>query len=324
MNSTANGKKTSAMPAAVVHSLVQGAIERIDAAPEKACFTMRQARRALRTLRAATDTRLGSPLLAAAQRLIAVTDRTIEYGTQTRVYTSSERLAVKASFFLKAPRAKTRACMLALRRGVTGVRSSIVRLPSELKTSVQVYAMAKKEQLATFSHESRLRFKATFDRFNLLLEDKVRSSKYLSLLSAKVKSFLMIAGILPKEKNAAEKPGLVAVEDAKPAQRAAPPRTFTSISAVTPTTMMHAVAGDIASISPVMLDSLRRATTSSMNVPISNPSSTAASADFSNPTVTRDDENVAPAREESFNAEGRGGLWVPSPAKVHMYLPGCC
>lgn len=307
------------MPA-VVQSLVQDAIHKIDAAPEKAGFSMRQARRALRALRSATNTRLGSPILAAAKRLIAMTDESIEYSKQTRVYTSSEKLAMKASFFLKAPRAKTRAHMLALRRGVKSVRSSIGRLPLELKTSVQVYVMAKKEQLAAFSRESRLRFKANFDRCNLLLEDKFRSSKYLSFLSSKVNSLLMAAGIMPKQEITVKKSGLAAVEDAQP-------RTFTSISAVTPTTMMHAVAGDIASISPVMLDSLRRATSTNMNatnpgnIAISNPSSTTASADFSNPA---DDENVAPAQEESFNAEGRGGLWVPSPAKVHEAAHDSC
>lgn len=279
---------------------------------------MRQARRALRALRSATNTRLGSPILAAGKRLIAMTDKSIEYSKQTRVYTSSEKLAVKASFFLKAPRAKTRAHMLALRRGVNSVRSSIVRLPLELKTSVQVYVMAKKEQFVAFSRESRLRFKTNFDRCNLLLEDKLRSSKYLSFLSSKVNSLLMAAGIMPKQEITVKKSGLVAVEDAQP-------RTFTSISAVTPTTMMHAVAGDIASISPVMLDTLRRATTNNMNATnlghISNPSSTNGSADFSNPAA---DENVAPRQEESFNAEGRGGLWVPSPAKVHQAAQNSC
>jgi len=314
------------MPAPV-QSLVEGAIQRVDAAPDKAGLTMRLSKRTLNVLRAATATRLGAPVLGVARRVIAMTDRAIERGTQTRAYTAGEKLAVKASFFLKAPRAKTRAHALALRRGVAKARASIARLPSELNTSVQVYVKAKKAQLAVFSRESRLRFKVHFERCNLLVQDKVRSSKILSFLSAKFANILKIAGVLPKETAATEKPLLVEVEKAKPMQRSAPPRTFTSVSAVTPTTMIHAVAGDAASISPLVLDSLRRSAGSSVNtsnpviIATSNPSPTTG-ADFANPLATSpsasmDDENVhPPPPEEFFNAETRGGLWVPSPAKV--------
>ena len=125
----------------------------------------------------------------------------------------------------------------------------------------------------------------------------------------------MLARLLPAERKEEGKKNIPQRAVAPPA---AAPRTFTSYSttsAVTPTTLLSAVTGG--DISPAMLDSLRRSSTSKSPAEPTNPAPAVALADHvANPASTVSDENVAPEPYTTFNAEGRGGLWVPSPAKV--------
>jgi len=284
-------------------------MQKIDCASDSdAGLTMRGARRALSCARDSSNTRLGAPILSISDRLLGLIDRVIGAGMNTRVYASTEKLAMQtlvattakfhtASSAVGDTRAKTRARYQRL-------QSSLARLPSELKT---IY-MAKNEQMMALSRESRAALNIQFERYN----EQVSSSKTLTFLSTKLKTLLIFVRVLSTTTEVPRhiptvhpKESALAIIASK--VNAAPPRTFTSFSAVTPTTMMTAVAGDMACISPAMLDSLRRGLESN------NAATSTSNVDYKTHPASVDEEVPI---AQAFNAEGRGGLWVPSPAKV--------
>jgi hypothetical protein len=203
------------------------------------------------------------------------------------------------------------------------LRTGLVRLPVQLHTDLRVYCAARRERLATLSRDGRASLAAKLAHCCAFLDAQMGSSKTLCFLTAKARALLVLARLLPAERTE-EVQRLISSENTKHApQRAvapppAAPRTFTSYSttsAVTPTSLLSAVTGG--DISPAMLDSLRRSSTSKSPAEPTNPAPAVALADHvANPASTVSDENVAPEPYTTFNAEGRGGLWVPSPAKV--------
>jgi hypothetical protein len=303
--------------APVLRSLVETLIATLDAAPEDAGFALRSSQRALDVLRAGAKMRLGAPVLAISDRLLAASDRVLDAGMQSRVYLSAGKLVVQGASAVQESRAKTRARYQRLRTG-------LARLPVQLHTDLRVYCAARRERLAAISRDGRASLAAKLAHCSALLDAQVGSSKTLCFLAAKARALLVLARLLPAERTE-EVPRLISAEHTKHApQRAvapppAAPRTFTSYSttsAVTPTSLLSAVTGG--DISPAMLDSLRRSSTSKSPVEPTNPAPAVALADHvANPASTVSDENVAPEPYTTFfNAEGRGGLWVPSPAKV--------
>jgi len=288
-------------------------MQKIDCASDSDVgLTMRGARRALSCARYSSNTRLGAPILSILDRLLGLTDHVIGAGMNTRVYASTEKLAMQtlvattakfhtASSAVGDKRAKTRARYQRL-------QSSLARLPSELKT---IY-MAENERMMALSRESRAALIIQFERYNILLNEQVSSSKTLTFLSTKLKALLIFVGVLSTTTEVPRhiptvhpKESALAIIASK--VNAAPPRTFTSFSAVTPTTMMTVVAGDVACISPTMLDSLRRGLESN------NAATSTSNVDYKTHRAGVDEEVPI---AQAFNAEGCGGLWVPSPAKV--------
>jgi len=302
--------------APVLRSLVETVLATVDAAPDTAGFALRNSRRALDALRAGSKTRLGARLLATSDRLLDASDRVLTAGKHSRAYVAAEKLVVQGAATVQESRAKTRARYQRL-------RSSLARLPAQAHTDLRVYCAARRERLMAFSRDSRLSLEARLARCSALLDAQVNNSKTLRFLTAKARALLVLARLLPAE-GAAEVPRLITAERAKRApQRAvappAEPRTFTSYSAVTtvtPSTLISTLAGG--DISPAMLDTLRRNTAASPRSPdeTTNPAPAAPSADHvANPAAAA--EAAAPSAF-AFNAEGRGGLWMPidSPAKV--------
>jgi hypothetical protein len=309
------------MPAAM-QSLVQSVVQKVDSSQPDSGLVMRQARRVLGVLRTASSTRLGAPILSTSQRALALCDRVLDAGMQTRVYKSTEQITTRA-VVLSSTGLKTASSTLTDTRMKTRVRyermrSSVARLPSELKTNLQVYYKAKSAHMAQLSAESRANLKRQMELCSKMLNDIASNSKVLTFLSSKAKALLVLARLLPKEDAANALRVLPTVPHNKDARLAAP-KTFTSFvtsSNVTPKMMTAAISGDI---SPSMLGSLRRGIGSpSSALPaatsVANPSS-AVATDFSNPSVKENEDSMMHV-QPVFNAEGRGGLWVPSPIKV--------
>ena len=300
--------------APVLRSLVETLIATVDATPEDVGFALRSSRRVLDLLRAGAKMRLGAPVLAISDRLLTASDRVLDAGMHSRVYLSAEKLVVQGASAVQESRAKTRARYQRLRTG-------LVRLPVQLHTELRVYCAARRERLAAISRDGRASLAAKLTHCSALLDAQVGSSKTLRFLAAKARALLVLARLLPAERKEEGKKNIPQRAVAPPA---AAPRTFTSYSttsAVTPTTLLSAVTGG--DISPAMLDSLRRSSTSKSPAEPTNPVPAVAPADrVANPASKVSDENVAPENvapdhyTTAFNAEGRGGLWVPSPAKV--------
>jgi hypothetical protein len=255
------------MPA-VLRTLVDDVVQNVDAIkPEdKPGFAQMQAKRALAIVRFFGRS---SIVCSSSDRLLGLADRVIDFGMSTRAYTSAEKLAIVSTTKFKAASSAVGETRAQTRARYNRLRSSIARLPQDLQSSLRVYYVTKTEGLRTLSHESCASLKARVERCNMLLNEKVRTSRTLTFLSSKVRALLVLARVLPNEDSSSkaivkkgsttdelEKAKAVVMEEnfefrkkeTNKVQRSAPPglpsatltpSNVTHISSVTPTTMVR-------------------------------------------------------------------------------------
>ena len=237
---------------AVLRNLVDDIVQNVDAIrPEdKPGFAQMQAKRALAIVRFFGRSRI---IGSYSDRLLGIADRVIDFSMSTRAYTSAEQLAIVSTTKFKAASSAVGETRAQTRARYNRLRSSIARLPQDLQSSLRVYYVTKTEGLRTLSHESRASLKARVERCNMLLNEKVRTSRTLTFLSSKVRALLVLARVLPNEDSKAKAVAMdenfeFRKKETKKDQRSAPPglpsaaltpSNVTHISSVTPTTMVR-------------------------------------------------------------------------------------